>query len=189
MQGISKLIAGDSLDFTTEVAKYPADEGWTLKYRLVPRFTSPAQAPITLTATTYETSGYRVQLDTTSTAAWAAGVYSWASWVEKTGQRVTLEQGGELTVAPDPNAITAGTDLRSDAEVALAAIKALIKGKATTGQEHYQINGRELRSYPLPDLIRLQSRLEREVNAERAAAGLEKYRGGIQPIYTRSAAA
>jgi hypothetical protein len=62
MQGITKLIAGDSLDFTTSVASYPATDGWTLKYVLAPRFTTPAQSPITLTAATYEVTGYRVQV-------------------------------------------------------------------------------------------------------------------------------
>lgn len=187
MQGITKLIAGDSLDFATDVAAYPATAGWTLVYTLVPRFTSPAQAVITLTATTYETSRYRVQVTPATTADWEPGAYSWSSHVEQTGQRITLEQGGELTVAPDPATMAAGTDIRSDAEQALAAVTALIKGKATTGQQSYRINGRQLDSYPLPDLIKLQGKLQRDVNRERAAAGLEPYRSGIQQLRMRVA--
>ena len=33
----SLFYAGDTLDFTTSVAAYPASAGWTLKYRLAPR--------------------------------------------------------------------------------------------------------------------------------------------------------
>lgn len=187
MQGLTKIIAGDSLDFTTSVADYPASDGWTLKYRLVPRFTSPAQDPVTITAATYEVDGYRVELGPSQTD-WQPGAYSWASWVEKAGARVTLEQGGELTVAPNPAAMTAGTDLRSEAEQALAAVSALLKGKATTGQAEYAINGRSLKSYPLTELIQLQSSLRRQVNIERAAAGLAPNTSGIRRILMRVAA-
>lgn len=177
MQGITKLIAGDSLDFTTTVAAYPASAGWSLVYCLVPRFTTPTQAAITLTATTYEVDAYRVQAASSTTAGWAAGAYGWASWVEKVGQRVTLEQGMELLVAPNPAAIAQGTDTRSAAQVALAAIKALILGKATSGQESYRINGRELRSYPLADLLALQSRIEADVLRENRAAAVAAGQG------------
>lgn len=171
MQGLTKLIAGDSLDFQTSVADYPASDGWTLKYRLVPRFTTPAQAAVTITAATYEVDGYRVELGPSDTA-WEPGAYSWASWVEKTGSRVTLEQGGELTVTPNPATAAAGTDVRSSAEQALAAVRALILGKATTGQAEYTINGRSLKSYPMADLLALQSSLQAEVARERRSAAL-----------------
>lgn len=187
MEGIAKLIAGDTLDFTTSSASYLASDGWTLKYRLAPRFATPAQAPITLTATAYEVSAYRVQVAASATATWAAGVYSWASWVEKSGQRVTLEQGGELIVAPDPATVAQGADLRSSAEKALEAVTALLTGKATSGTESYVINGREMRSYSLPDLIKLQAKLKAEVNGERVAAGLAPPRSGIQRIFVRAA--
>lgn len=172
MQGISKLISGDSLDFATTVDKYPATDGWVLKYVLVPRFTTPTQAAITLTAATYQTSRYRVQVTPSETAAWQPGAYSWASYVEQAGQRITLEQGSELTVAPNPAAIAQGVDVRSSAEQALAAVKALLLGKATSGQASYRINGRQLDSYPMADLLMLQSQLQADVVRERRAAAL-----------------
>lgn len=173
MQGITKLIAGDSLDFTTEVADYPATDGWTLKYRLTPRFTTPAQAAITLTATTYQTTGYRVQAGPSETG-WEAGAYSWASWVEKSGARVTLEQGAELTVAPDPTAMAAGTDLRSDAVKALAAAKgALAAFTASNGAvEEYTINGRRMKFRAAADIVALISHLQGEVVREQRAAAI-----------------
>jgi hypothetical protein len=33
---LSTLIVGDTLDFTDQVPLYPATDGWTLKYRLIP---------------------------------------------------------------------------------------------------------------------------------------------------------
>lgn len=187
MQGITKLTAGDSLDFVTHVGSYPASDGWTLQYVLVPRFSTPAQAAISITAATFETSAYRVTEAPATTANWAAGVYSWASMVSKSGARVTLEQGGELTVAPNPATLAPGTDLRSTAAKALEAVRALLAGKASTGHMSYTIAGRELRSYSIAELIKLEGKLARDVNFERAAAGLEPWRGGINRVAVRAA--
>lgn len=172
MQGITKLIAGDSLDFTTSVASYPATDGWALKYVLAPRFTTPAQSPITLTAATYEVTGYRVQVGPSITATWQPGAYSWASYVEKTGARVTLEQGGELTVAPDPATLAAGADLRSDAAKALAnARAALVTYTASNGTvEEYAINGRRMRFRSAADIVQIINHLQVEVLREQRAA-------------------
>ena len=171
MQGISKLIAGDSLDFTTEVADYPATDGWTLKYRLTPRFTTPAQAAITLTAATYQTTGYRVQAGPSETA-WEPGAYSYVSWVEKTGSRVTVERGGELTVAPDSATMAVGTDQRSDAVKALASAKAALTAyTASNGAvEEYAINGRRMRFRAAGDIVALISHLQGEVLREQRTA-------------------
>lgn len=172
MQGITKLIAGDSLDFATTVAEYPATDGWVLKYVLVPRFTTPAQAAITLTATTYETSRYRVQVTPATTADWEPGAYSWSSYVEQTGKRVTLEQGAELTVAPDPTTMAVGTDLRSDAAKALASAEAaLVSYTASNGAvQEYAINGRRMTFRSADDITALIKHLQGKVVREQRAA-------------------
>lgn len=185
MQGISKLIAGDSLDFTTDVASYPASDGWTLKYRLVPRFESPAQAPITLTASTYETDRYRVQAGPSETADWATGAYGWASWVEQSGQRITLEQGGELTVAPDPAEAAQGTDVRSDAQIALANVRAVIRGVASKNVLRYTINGRSLEHYSIPDLLQLEAKLVNDVKAESNLAAMLAGQASRRKVFVR----
>ena len=46
---LQEIIAGDTLDFSVTVPDYPATDGWTLKYRLTPQFSTPTQAPIVLT--------------------------------------------------------------------------------------------------------------------------------------------
>jgi hypothetical protein len=43
-------VAGDTLDMQVTVPDYPSTDGWTLKYRLTPRFSTPTQAPIDITA-------------------------------------------------------------------------------------------------------------------------------------------
>jgi hypothetical protein len=187
MQGLTKLIAGDSLAFTTTVPDYPATDGWTLKFRLIPRFTSPVQAPITLTATTYETTGYRVDVGASTTSGWAPGAYSWASWVEQTGQRVTVEQGGELTVAPDPGAAAQGTDVRSDSQRALdnarTALAAYTQSNGNVAE--YEIAGRRMRFSSAADIVKLINHLQGEVVRERRAASIAAGLGNPSRIGVR----
>jgi hypothetical protein len=117
----SDLIAGDSLQFSVSVPDYPATGGYTLTYRLVPR---GAGSVITFNATA---SGdeYAVSLAAAATAAWTAGEYSWHSYVTLAGARYTVGTG-QLKVLPDPAAMAAGTDTRSQAQIALAAAKAAL---------------------------------------------------------------
>lgn len=187
MLELQKLVAGDSVDFVTTAAAYPASAGWVFKYRLTPRFTTPAQAPITLTGTTYEVEAYRFQETPANTATWAAGQYGWASWVERAGERITLEQGREITVAPDPATIAQGVDTRLDSEQHLAAVKAALTGKASAGVLAYTINGRQLQHYAIADLLLLEKRLEAQVAQDRKALGMPSS-GGRRRILLRVAA-
>jgi hypothetical protein len=171
MRDVHRLVAGDSLSFETSIADYPASAGWTLKYHLVPRFSTPSQAPVTLTASTYEVDGYQAQVAPGTTALWVPGAYGWSSWVERTGERITLEQG-ETTVAPNPATSAQGLDTRSDAVIALANVRAVLKGVATQNVLSYTIAGRSLERYSIPDLIKLEAKLATDVAREDNAAGM-----------------
>jgi hypothetical protein len=139
-----KLTAGDSLSFSTAVADYPASAGWTLKYRLVPRFTAPVQAPITLTATA-DGDDYKVAVAASTTATWAAGAYGWASWVEKAGEEYTVEKG-QIEIDPNPRQIAQGVDTRSLAQRTYDDLLAARAGwQASQGRvKKYSIAGREM---------------------------------------------
>jgi hypothetical protein len=171
---LDQVIAGDTLDFTDEAAEYPASDGWTLKYRLVPEFTSPAQTPITLTALTYETTRYRVQESSTNTAAWKSGFYSWARWVEKSGQRVSLGQG-RLEVLPDPAQMAAGVDRRSHVRRVLDALEAVIERKATHDHLQVSIDGKSIGRMNPGEILSWREKYKaewmREVAAERLKSG------------------
>ena len=52
------------------------------------------------------------------------------------------------------------------------------------GTLRYKINGRELETYPLADLLLLERRFKAEVDGERIAAGLQP-RGGVKRILVR----
>lgn len=182
---IETLVAGDTLDMSgdraIEVPDYPASDGWTLKYRLTPRFASPVQAPITLTATTDpDGSRYNVQAGPATTATWIAGFYSVARWVEKAGARQTLsgllgaELGGpigQLKIYADPALTAQGFDSRSHARKTLEAIEAVIEGRATKDQEEYTIGGRALKRTPIEELVKLRGRYKAEVAGEEMRAG------------------
>lgn len=128
-----ELIAGDTLDFIDSVPDYPPADGWTLKYRLIPRFTSPAQAPIDIIATT-SGSDYRVQAAAAVTLAWKAGFYTWSRWVEKAGPIRQSLGSGQLKVIEDPAAAVAGYDGRSHERKVLEAIEAVIENRASQTQ-------------------------------------------------------
>lgn len=166
------IIAGDTLDFTVTVADYPATDGWTLKYRLTPRFSSPTQAPVTLTAlTNADGTDYDVQASPATTAALAAGEYTWARWVEKTGARQTLSESGALLVKADPALTVQGFDSRSHARKMLASIEtALEVFGANPVMKSYTVGTRQYMRADIPDLLVLRDRYRNEVANEDAAA-------------------
>lgn len=146
-----KLIAGDTLDFEDEAPDFPATDGWTLKYRLVPMFTAPVQAPIELTAATYQTTDYRVQVGSATTATWLPGNYNWARWVEQIGMRQSLGEG-TIEILADPATRAAGYDGRTHAEKMVAQFDAALLA-LNSGMKSYSIADR---AYVYADLAELQ---------------------------------
>lgn len=166
---IDSLIAGDTLDFTDSVAQYPASAGWTLVYRLVPRFTAPVQAPIVLTASA-SGDDHRVQATSVATAAWTAGIYGWARWVEKVGERHSLGTGN-LTVLADPAQVAQGADNRNQAQKALDNIDAVLANRATHDQKSYSIAGRSLEHMSVDELLSLRAYYAARVRKESGQSG------------------
>ena len=141
------IAAGDTLSETVSatntpaVAAYPPSDGWTLKYRLVPRISGTA---ISITATT-SGEDYVVTVAPATTATWGAGDYGWFRWVEKTGYRHEIDSG-QVTIISNPATVAVGTDTRSQAQKAvddLLAAKATFT--ATNGNvKRYVIGNREM---------------------------------------------
>ncbi len=165
----NKIIAGDTLDFSTNVVSYPPSAGWTLKYSLVPRI---AGAVILITtAADLATDFHRAQIAPSVTAAYAPMDYSWSSWVEKTGARYTVNSGS-ITVAPNPATVLL-VDNRSVAQKNLdvleAAIAARISGDLVL---KYQIGSRSLEKESMNSLLALRAQLRAQIAAEAAKANL-----------------
>jgi hypothetical protein len=171
---IDELIAGDTLDFLDTVPEYPPADGWTLKYRLVPRFTSPVQTPIDITAST-SGSDYRVQAAAGITVDWKPGFYTWARWVEKTGPIRQSLGDGQLQILENPATAAAGYDGRSTARKMLDQIEAALLA-FNLGVKAYTIGSRSMTKADIPELLTMRDRfraeVENEAAAEKIAAGL-----------------
>lgn len=165
----AEVIAGDTLDFKVEVPEFPSSAGWTLKYRLTPRFSTPTQTPITLTASANADGSYQVQASNAATSGYQPGAYTWARWVEKAGARQTLDQSGQLVVKADPAATVQGYDSRSHERKMLEQVQAAMLA-LNTGVKSYTIGSRQMTYRDMPELIAEESRLKWLVANEDARA-------------------
>jgi hypothetical protein len=162
------LIVGDTLDFITSVPSYLASAGYTLKYRLVPRVSG---TPIMLTSTA-SGDDYRITAIPTTTAGWVAGEYTWSAWVEKSGERHTVDSG-TATLKVNPETIAA-YDGRTQALIALADAKTALANFQSTGGrvKRYAIAGREMEFDDAGDILTLVNYWQIQVMRENAAAAV-----------------
>lgn len=158
---LARFAVGAIFEFTTQLASYPASAGWVLHHRFILKSGTGA---IDLTATA-SGDDHLTSESAAITAAWAPGVYTWVSWVAN-GSDVYDIAGGDIELLPNPRIATGNLDLRSDAQKALDAVRAMLQGVASAGQRSYTINGRSLERYSMADLILLESKLARDVQRE-----------------------
>lgn len=176
-----QIIAGDTLNFTTAVADYPASNGWTLTHRLIPR-TSGTAIVLTSAADSEDPDLHRTQATAATTAAYAAGNYSWVAYAAKGAERYTVAQGA-IEILANPGAVSA-MDLRTHARKMLEAIEAWLESKDPAVAE-YEIAGRRMKYIPPSELIKLRSRYQLEVSGEDASARLAAGLGGGRRIQFR----
>jgi hypothetical protein len=176
-----RFTIGDTLAFTKTLAAYPASAGWVLHYRLVPRgITGSAQ-------TFYGTASgdsHVIDVPAATTAAWQPATYTWASWVTDGTDSHTLEAGSTQLLI-NPRTTAAPLDLRSDAQIALDNVRAVIQGKASADVYSYTIAGRSLQRYAMAELVALESRLVSQVRAEQRAAAIAAGRPDPRKIHVR----
>ena len=167
---VNELIAGDSLSFTVTVDDYPATDGWVLTYSL----RGPSVINLVAAASG---SSYQVQADTSTTATWLPGDYSWVSYVTKSGQRYTVDRG-TLTIRPDLTQAVAGYDGRSQAKKELDDAHAALAGfRASRGRiKKYTIGTRTMEFESIAEILAEISywkmRVANEDTASSLAAGL-----------------
>jgi len=176
----SPIVAGETFNYRASVALYPASAGWVLSLVLNPR---AGGLNITVTGTA---SGdeHLLQATAATTASWAAGLYGWELWVVRDAEKYRID-AGQIRVRPSLLSAAAGTDTRSDAEIALDAVTQTINGTATAGVLSYAINGRELRRYSMEELLALQSKLANDVRAEHDQAARQAGRPSSRKVYVR----
>ncbi len=162
----TRIVAGDSVSFRWEDGAYPATSGWSSAWRLV-----GAGIALTLSSAA-EDVGFRVTATAVATAALAVssarGVpCSLFGTVASGATRTTVYQAPCLLL-PNPASITG--DQRGHATTTLAAIDALLEGRATKDQQSYRIGDRELARIPVPELLALRDYYKAEARREADAA-------------------
>lgn len=158
--------AGDSVAWARDLPAYSADDGWSLKYRLL----WPAGAPADI-ASTGAGSLHSVDLGPADTTGYAAGPATLVAMVERgagaTLERVTLSQGA-VTILPDLSAST-GFDGRSSAVIALDALRAALASMvadASITAQSVSFDGRTTTFRSVADLRDMIAHYEREVARE-----------------------
>lgn len=169
---MKNLIAGDSLNLLDSPSDYLATDGWILKYRFTPRGTGAA---IVLVAVA-EGASFRTRATSAVTADFVAGDYTFAKWVEKGTERATLETGN-FSISPDPAQIAAGTDTRSHVEKTLAAIEAMLEGKASKDVQEYTIGDRQLKYFTIGELMVWRDKYRAQLASETATKSGKKVFG------------
>jgi hypothetical protein len=182
------LIAGDSIDeeveaFDSAGNEYSGDDGWTAKFRFMPRGGGSGSAFEIPCAWTGD--AFRYQVASSQSASWTPDNYTWALVVTKTGLQVTLETG-QAQVTPNP--LTAATyDGRTQAEKALDDAKAALASfNATSGRvKSYSIAGRAMEFDSGSEILKLISFWELQVAKEARAKSIASGLGDPYRVYVR----
>jgi len=166
----AKIIAGDTLDWTESISDYSAADGWTLKYTLINSTTK-----ISLTSIA-SGNDHKVNVVTATSTNYAAGDYSWQSYVEKDSV-IHIVANGFIIIETQLSAKTT-FDYRSHAKKTLTLIETAIEAMLANGQsQSISINGRTVQYRTMEELIKAKSNyawyVKNEEAAEKINAGLE----------------
>lgn len=165
-----KIGAGLTFNRLLTLTAYPATD-WALTVLL------RGKQSVDLVATA-EGSQHRLTATAAQTATWLAGDY-WFTMRATRGAEVVEVETGSITVTTDMATITGIHDGRTQAQIALDAINAVIGKRATLDQQRYRINNRELYRESITELLKLRSFYQLEVKRERQKACGTNPFGGV----------
>ncbi len=167
------IVAGDTITWLISTPDYQASAGYVLSYVLI---NSAGKIAITASASGDD---HLVSVSATTSAAYAAGDYTWQSSVALGSERYTIARGA-IKIRPNLAAQAAGFEARSTARKALDDLRsALVTWLASNGQvQEYEIAGRKMKYATAADIQMRISLVEREVAREDAA---EKLAAGLNP--------
>lgn len=151
----SEIRAGDAFTWTKTLSDYPASTH-TLEYIL---FNADKRIVITTSASGDD---FEIDVDSATSAAYAAGEYEWVAQASIGGERYTADSG-RITILPD---LLVATDGRTFAQISLDNIEAVMQKRASLDQESYTINGRSLARTPFMELTKLRDYFRNEVQNE-----------------------
>lgn len=173
-----QIAVGDSVTWDRFVSDYPASDGWALTYY----FTNSANS-FSVTSSAAD-DAHRIEVDSATTSGWNAGRYYYQVKAKKDGQVVTIETGQSINILPDFS--SGPLDGRSDAEVALDAIRATIQKKATKDQLSITVEGRTIQRMSFQELIIAERHLAAQVAREKRLLNGQQG-NGLKKIHVRFA--
>lgn len=173
-----EFVQGESLEWKKTYSDYPASDGWTLDYYFRGNGTGLE------VAATADGDSFLLSATAAETAEMSAGVYYFQGFVSLETERILVDVG-EVKILPSLIADNATFDGRSQVKIILDAIDALIAGKATLDQQEYTIGNRQLKRYPIPDLLELRTMYSGLYAQEIRAANRKKGKGIFKNSYIR----
>lgn len=154
---------GGTYIFSESFSDFPNTD-WSAQYLLQ----IPGSAPYTTNATNATSgTGFLFTLDTTSTANWTPGRYTFAIYATELSdsQRATAK-AGIVNVIPD----LSQTQTASTAAAMLANINSAITALTSGGFQSVSVNNVSYTRYDVTTLIAMRTRLQAEVIREQQAA-------------------
>ena len=110
------ITAGDAANWRLVLPLYHASDGWAASYVLV-----KATNQITIN-TSADGDDHLVSIASSTTASWPPGVYNYALYATKDGDRQSLAYG-TVEITPDFASATGGMDARTPAERRLESLE------------------------------------------------------------------
>lgn len=168
-----QFIAGDTIQWTKQLADYPPADGWTLHYKLNGPSTLSEDVDVDVSGDMYEVT---IPAAATAFPAFVAGAYRMIGYVDNVaGERHTIYRA-DIEILPNVAAVSYA-NLRTHDEKMLAAIQAALEGRSSADIEQYQIDGTAITKIPMERLLQLQGiyqyKVWRQANPDVAFPSIE----------------
>lgn len=165
-----EITAGDTIAWTKSLSDFPASDSWVLNYRII---NTSNKYDIVCTASGAD---HAANVTATNSANYAAGTYSWQSFVTKGTERYTVGNGN-IVIKENLAAKSAGFDIRTSAKKCLDALNTALEvyGKKAYTQE-YEIAGRRMKFSSPGEFLSFRAKVQQEVNREIQA---ERIKNGL----------
>jgi hypothetical protein len=170
MDSLPTIDLGATFTWRNSWASIPASAGWVATLYLNPRTGGTART----VAATASGDDFIFSATSTTTATWSAGAYAWEVWADLGALRVRAD-GGQVDLRATLLSAAAGTDTRTQAEIALEQARAALAAWTPTTRS-YTIGGRNMQFNSAAEILQVisywQVEIKREQAAQRMAAGL-----------------
>jgi len=161
------IMAGNGVSWTRNATGYYAADGWTLAYKL----NSPTnQYLINAADIAGDGDSFTVTIPSTETEVWAPGCYEWIAVAINSGTSRRMPVAtGRITILQDIFSATSPVDTRTQNEIILANIDAMIAGRSDI--DEYEIAGRRVKRTDIAALLSWREVYVTRVKAERQTCG------------------